>query len=304
MTFSRAWGALLAATVAVGCTKVGPMVDGGEAGGAGGSSGGAGGSAGGAGETGGASGGERISFVDRTSTVPDPASLQPVAAKVERQFTCDMGAIGQEWLASSVQAAPNEQLVIRPAAAPCEFHLMFRAGTALSPLSREPAGYLMTAARRFPSGLRLVCASEESHHGVPNSTLLRETDGVSVRCWASVTTAFSGSIVAVAGGTDWAAWVTGVREHPSRPGAYVLTWVRDFTFQVATMTDVGRPATDGVYETTLTWDGVKLTAEPAVKVSSVTNVLASAPVTGWEPTPQDVRDLSGFIDFSRLDGGP
>jgi hypothetical protein len=290
------------------CTKTTTPPDaGGEGGGQSGAGGGssAGGPGGGGGE-GGAGGGmrPRIEFVDRQSGTPDLSSLVPTTAVVMRQFTCDDAVAAGSMPVADVAGAAGEQLVIKPAGSPCSFHLVHRAGTAESPLSSQPAGYLIASAR-LSGGVRVACASEEQHHAVAGTPNLFETDSVQARCWASSTTAFSASTVAVTAEADWAAWVKDVSPHATRVGAWTLTWVRDSTFQFGTMTDHGRPATDGVYETVLVWDGTALTAETAVKVSSVTNPFAGAPVTRWEPTPQDVSDLGGFIDFRGLgDAGP
>lgn len=262
----------------------------GEGGGAGGSTGSGGGTSAG-----------RLLFIDRTSGVPDPASLSEPDVTVTRDFECDESDLGAGTAIAETAGAPGEELVIRRTSTPCTFDLLYAAGGPMSKLSPQPSGYLFAAAARFSDGVRVACASEISHHGAATQ---RVADAVGVRCWASVTTAFTVSALAVAPAADSAAWVRSLAKHPTRPQAYVLGWARDFSFSVMNMGDRGRPATDGLYHTVLVWNGSSLVAEPATKVSPVTNPFASIPTTVWEPTAQDIRDTSGFIDFSGLDAGP
>lgn len=238
-----------------------------------------------------------ISFVDRTSGVPDPASISEAEVTVQRQFTCDPGAIAAVEPLVGVSGADGEDIVITPTKTPCAFDLHYRVDEARSPLSGAPMGYLLAAARKMPDGVRVVCASEIVHHAVPEPAGRREMDGVQIRCWASATTSFAVSALAVEGGEDWAAWVRDVEPDPAGSGAYLLTWVRDFSYQFFNLADRGRPATDGVFQTRLSWDGVALTVGPATRVGDKVNPFIGVPTNPWAPSADDVSKLGGFIDF-------
>ena len=225
--------------------------------------------------------------------------------EVVREFECDEQRVGEEAWLQDLEGAPTEALVIRPAGTPCSFQLLHRSGAASSPISTQPTGYLLTEARRFADGVRVVCASEVESSPVGASSVARRVDDVSIRCWASATTSFAVSTLAVQGGADWAPWVRTLTPSGLQSGAYILTWARDFSFQFFSMGERGRPPTDGLYETVLTWTGTTLTAGAPVQVSARSNPLAEVALDTWHPTRQEVDTLSPYMEFDpELDAGP
>jgi hypothetical protein len=238
-------------------------------------------------------------YLDRPSGPIDPSTITELEVEVQRGFTCNPAAVGPAMKVADVEGAPGEELVIKPAGADCRFHLVHRTGEQESAVSAQGAGYLVAVARRFADGVRVICASEVEHHA-GGTGALREVDSVPVRCWASASTSFSVSTVAVPPATDWAAWVRELKPHPTRANAYVLEWAHDFTFQFFNMSDKGRPSTDGLYETVLVWSGTSLTPEPAAKTGARLNPYDGQATRPWTPTPEEMSEFGSFIPF---DGG-
>lgn len=234
----------------------------------------------------------------------DPPATGELPVSPLRRFTCNAGAVSNAEPIADVAGTTDEALIIKPVGAPCAFDLVYRAGTNDSPLSVQPAAYLIAVSRRFVDGVRVACASEVIHTPTPGSATEREVGDVNIRCWASATTSFTATTLAVQGGSDWAAWARALEPSATQSGVYKLTWARDFTFQFLNMSDQGRPSTDGVYEVELTWNGTTLVAGPTVKVSSRTNPFAGAPPGEWIPTAQEVRELGGIIPFAPDSGVP
>jgi hypothetical protein len=215
-----------------------------------------------------------------------PAQLPPyreLPVERVRGFNCRADQVTAETTIADVDGTTDEHVVIVPDVAPCNYQLKYRAGAALSALSETASGFLIAAAAHLADGNRVVCASEIHHHATGGGSA--EIDSVPIRCWASGTTVFTG-IVAVEGSSDYAAWVRTVAAHPTRAGAYVVTWARDFSFQFLNNSDLGRPSTDGEYETVLTWDGTTLSAEPTTKKSDVSNLFSGATLDRYTPAPE------------------
>jgi hypothetical protein len=224
-----------------------------------------------------------------------------------RNFDCYTERVEAEAWLQDFEGAPGEALVIRPAGQPCSFHLVHLAGTVSSPLSSQPTGYLVTTARRFADGVRVVCASELRSSQVGRSSITRQVDDVSIRCWASATTSFQTTVMAVTAGPDWAAWVRSLEPSTTQSGVYVLTWARDFSFQFLNMGERGRPTTDGLYQTVLTWSGTSLIAGAATQTSTLSNPFSGTPITTWTPTADEVTRFSPYFEFepdAGPDGGP
>ncbi len=236
-------------------------------------------------------------YIDRSSGPIDPSTITELEVQVHKGFTCAPAGVGSEMKVADVEGAPGEELLIKPAGTDCRFHLVYRAGNQESAVSTEAGGYLVAVAKRFADGVRVLCASEVAHHA-GGTGALREVDSVPVRCWASASTSFSVSTLAVPPATDWAAWVRELKPHPTRTNAYVLEWAHDFTFQFFNMSDNGRPSTDGLYETVLVWSGTSLTPEPAAKTSARLNPYDGQVTQSWTPTPEEVSEFGGFIPFN------
>jgi hypothetical protein len=238
----------------------------------------------------------RDNTVYRADGPPGPYSEPPL--EVVREFTCRPENVPTETIFEDVEGTANEHLAIVPQGDLCNYQLVYKIDAQTSTLSTEPSGYVLGAATRFSDGARVVCSSALEHHEFGAQGRFRQIDRVPIRCWASSTTTFGAPLVAVAGSPDYAAWVRKLSPHPTRSGAYVLEWSHDFSFQFFNMSDNGRPATDGVYETVLTFDGTTLAAEPAVKTSDRTNPMAGGTYEPFTPSDEEKAVLL------RLSEGP
>ena len=279
-----------------------------DAGATGGAGGGVPGGGGGTTDGGGSSGFDAGPLIEVTQTM---GPIEPVDGglemEVNRNFDCHTERVEAEAWLQDVEGAPGEALVIRPAGQPCSFQLVHLAGSVGSPLSTQPTGYLVAAARRFADGVRVICASELRSSQVGTSSITRQVDDVSIRCWASATTSFQTTVLAVTAGADWAAWVRSLEPSTMQSGVYFLTWARDFTFQFLNMGERGRPPSDGLYQTVLTWNGTSLVAGAAAQASPLSNPFSVTPIESWTPTADEVTRFSPYFEFEPdggADGGP
>jgi len=223
----------------------------------------------------------------------DPAEVNHQDLVPVLEFTCLANAVSDSLTVANLEGAANEALIIRPNGAPCQFDLLHRTDTTETLLSDAPGGYLLAVALRSPSGVRVACASDVDHRATADSGQ-RHIEAVPIRCWAG-TDSFTASVVAVAPDSAWAAWPRELKVHPTLSGVWVLTWARDFSFQFFNMSDQGRPATDGVYETLLTWDGATLSAGATNQLSATSNPFEGGEMVDWVPTEAEVAALGDLL---------
>jgi len=79
-----------------------------------------------------------------------------------------------------------------------------------------------------------------------------------------------------------------VEAHPTEASTYRVVWIRDFSFQFMNMSDAGRPATDGTYETTFTLQGQKLIVGATTKSADTT---MDGATTETRPLTQEEMEL-------------
>jgi len=226
------------------------------------------------------------------------AALLERPVEVLRQFSCLEDAVGAQMTLAQVGGSPSEALIIRPSTgSPCQFTFSHRGPSGERLLSNR-GGYLITASARFSSGALLVCAANVAHHPVGDG--VHAVDDVPIECAFETTAGWTSFTQVIFPSGAWAAWPRSVREDGG--GWYTLTYVRDFSFQFANLSDGGRPATDGVYEVSLRPSGGRILFGAPIKVSSDTNPLAAGQAGMWEPTDAEREAHGDLIDFSGLDG--
>ena len=235
-------------------------------------------------------------------TVPPeiPAGPPPhIPVEVMREFVCRMANVGTGATIATVEGGdPNEGIIIRPAGDDCLFHVFHRSEAGHeTQLTTEPGGYQIAAAAVVPGPARVICASDAAHTAVPGAAVgLRRAEHVRIACWAGEPGSFSSAATAVPEDPSFAAWAARVEAHPTEAETVRLVWVRDFTFQFMNVSDAGRPATDGTYETTISLSGGSLTVGATAKLTDST-FAEPVGVTGWEPTAEERALLGDLFSF-------
>lgn len=244
----------------------------------------------------------------KAASLTAPAALQkPVSGAVvtartaafnAREFTCDRTAVTAETTLRPVAGADGESLAVAPTNEPCTYHLLYRdAHGGVQRLSDKPALTIIAHAQRFAdtgnTQTTVVCASPIEHRAsstksVDSTVANRILQGAQLLCAADRGTGFAKLEKLVDGGNDYAAWIVDLAAVPLPAArhdgdddgdddgdshadlrAFAATWIRDSSFQFFNLSDAGRPATDGVYQTTFTVDPRgKVRAGATVKVSS------------------------------------
>jgi hypothetical protein len=218
------------------------------------------------------------------------------AAFNAREFTCDRTAVTAETALRPVAGADGESLAVAPTGEPCTYHLLYRdAHGGVQRLTDKPALTIIAHAQRFADTgnvqTRVVCASPMDHRASStkstDSTLAnRILQGAQLLCTTDRGAGFAKLAKLVDGGNDYAAWIVDLAAVPVPAAAhdgdddgdddgkadlraFAATWVRDSSFQFFNLSDAGRPATDGVYQTTFTVDARgKVRAGATIKLSS------------------------------------
>ena len=209
-----------------------------------------------------------------------------------REFVCDTSAIGnQQDIAFVENGDMGETIFIRPADQECYFHLYHRGASGdETQLSGDPGGYLIVQANVLDNdGVRAICASDTEHTAVTGSEQNERRVGtVSIQCWIGVAGSFKPGVTVVGKDPEYAAWVARVEAHPTEASTYRVVWIRDFSFQFMNMSDAGRPATDGTYETTFTLQGQKLIVGATTKSADTT---MDGATTETRPLTQEEMEL-------------
>jgi hypothetical protein len=231
-----------------------------------------------------------------TPKLPEPAEL-PV--EVYRKFSCE--SVGDEMVVADVENEPGAQVVIKPTADPCTYHLVYResAGDETT-LSMDPAGYLQTIAI-LHDGLVLVCVNRIDHTPLDDGSNLHYIDGASIACAVKADGAWSALTPVVVPKGEWAAWVKDLNPVPDKSGVYTLRFAHDFSYQFMNMSDSGRPEDDGLYDVTLDLGADGVSASDAVKVADKQNPFLDGEAGSWEPTEEEQEEMSEYIDFSEGD---
>lgn len=195
--------------------------------------------------------------------------------KVERvrSFICDPAAMGaQQDIADVAGGDAKEKVFIRPANDKCHFHLFYKnASGQETPITRRSGGYILAQAIALDDGTRVICASDTIHTGAPDGQPNeRLSQQVPIRCWAGTGRRFVSGDPVVPGHPEYAAWIKGLEPHPTKPETYLVTWIRDFSFQFLNMSDAGRPPTDGTYGTTFSVKNKKLVIGNTTKLADTT----------------------------------
>ena len=188
-----------------------------------------------------------------------------------------------------------EGIVIRPAGDPCNFALFHRGSGTEVEIGSAPGGYLVSTARRFPTGVLMVCVSNVQHHATSGTE--HTVDDAPIDCGFEVGGVFTEMARVVAPRGGWAAWPRALRDDGD--GWYTLTYARDFSFQFANLSDQGRPPSDGLYELRVRPAGSGVETGALTKVSDFTNPLAEPGhhLNQWEPTDEERTRFEDDIDF-------
>lgn len=206
------------------------------------------------------------------SPTVDTATQAVVAAAPD--FTCDPTTVTADTV---LRPLADGALVLRPTGEPCRYHLIHRdAGGHDRILSRGPGMYFVTAVYEAP-GVTAMCATDLRHHHLATARadrVRRTIDGASIVCAVREAGRWSQTTTVVDGGLDHAPWVYDVEATPT---GYLVRWVRDSTFTYLAMNDAGRPATDGVYETTF---AVRPAGPAAVATVQTSTSMIAVEVTG------------------------
>lgn len=211
---------------------------------------------------------------------------EPVISVV-RRFTCSPQAIQPSGEPIADVAGSGGELVIKSTLLPCQFDLVYRSsGGVETTLSASASGYLFAAAAD-----RVACASPIEHHPELPGSATHVIDAVPIDCSLRST---AGTWLPmqrlVNPGTSWAAWISSV----SRVSAtsYTIRYKRDFSFQFMNVGNLGRPATDGVYDQAVAIVGNSLVASGPPQL--VTTNMKDGEVE--DPTPGCTRGPNGEID--------
>jgi hypothetical protein len=229
---------------------------------------------------------------DRAATDEGEDFVEAVSAsgaQTSGTFSCDPTAVTGTATLRKVDGAPGDQIVLKATGAPCRYHLLYQSSSGDSMLSHAPAMYLLSDARVVADAVHpkttLVCASA-IHHGAHRSKSKvagqenRQITGVALDCAALRDGHWSQTNTVVSGGVEYAAWVIAVGADASDADRFKVRWVRDSTFQPFNMVDKGRPATDGVYETTFDLvQGRGPIASSTIKLSDRIVTASERPIT-------------------------
>jgi hypothetical protein len=197
-------------------------------------------------------------------------------------FRCDPSQLRADSLLVAVQnGAPGQGLYLRPhhreknaASADvdnvCEYDVFYKDGREIDLLiSDEPAMYSVAYAQAFPRRRSVVwCFSREKHkmRAGQNDKLERQTEKVTLLCGGIVGGKLIQAKKVVEGkgpgkrdngkvaADTYAAWVTAVDVNLQNPSGYMVSWMRDSTFQFLNLSNEGRPGTDGAYQSRFTMD--------------------------------------------------
>ena len=247
--------------------------------------------------------------VDQGAEEKRLASHSASASAASLDFTCDTSAVTAETTLRAVAGAAGETLAIAPTKESCRYDLFYKdAHNGRRKISEESAFQAITHAERFTDTAQrqttVVCISPIRHHQAATGSTIsghanRTIDGVQLSCtvqrgagWAmkSGDDGWSKLQRLVDGGHDYAPWVVNVIAAPLPPAghegehesgddrrgplaAFTATWVRDSTFQFFNFSDAGRPASDGVFQTSFTVD-----SQGKIEVGATTRVSTSISV--------------------------
>lgn len=213
--------------------------------------------------------------------------------KVHKQFKCYKDAVKGTVAINDVEGLPGAAIAIKATDAPCQFDLLYQDKGKDEVLSNKPGGYLVTAGGVSTSGEAVVCATNVDHG--PASGGAATTHGIRaarLECTIKRKAGWTALTSLVDGGADWAAWV---QEITASGSTIKVTYVRDFSFQFANISDNGRPSTDGIYSITLQGSGSSLTASKPTKVSDKTVDPKDISQQPWEPTAAELKELSPWV---------
>ena len=206
---------------------------------------------------------------------PPDFERAPREVEADRGFNCIKDAVTAPMTVTPVENALGHTVEIVPSGAACQFNLAYRdgGGVRAALTGQDPGAYMVASAKQTPEGVRIVCASKVVHEPSRQASShrrieVRKTSTVPIECASFDGGAWSTLNRVVDPAGDWAAWVLGVIE--AGPGRFRVYYTRDFSFQVMNMSDRGRPAEDGIYETELILGPSGPTAGATRKISDTT----------------------------------
>ena len=231
-----------------------------------------------------------------------------------RAFRCRPAAVSGLVDIAEVDGLKGASIAITPSDTECHYDLIYRATPDASPvvLSRAAGGFLWAIAGKAPSGRVVVCASDIQHRADPGGVaasgeLARTIDSVRLSCAARADDGHWGPFTTLVD-TDgtYAAWALGLEQSDARADGFRVAWVRDVSFQFLSLTDAGRPSTDGVWTTDFVAhaDGT-LGIGASRRVSDIMGGVEGSEGGAWLPTASEKEALGDAIDFGDgACGGP
>lgn len=238
----------------------------------------------------------QMTILEPPATIPEPlAEIPPVLRR--KAFDCRPELVGAEAVLAPI-AGTDDVVIIRAgdAAADCKYSVVYRgADGSEDVLSESDDSYFLTVA--MPVGDdRVVCISTMQSEAAEELGV-NEISTVPILCATRLGGAWSKLAPAIEGNEEWAAWVREIKQ--VAPDTFELTYARDFSFQFMNMSDVGRPASDGVYAVTMTLTDTGFDVSAPTKITDAQNPLA---VQGgdepakWQPTEEELEALKGIIE--------
>ncbi len=234
--------------------------------------------------------------------------------KVVRAFRCRPAAVSALADIAEVDGQKGATVAITPVDSECHYDLVYRAAPDATPvvLSRAAGGFLWAIAGRAPSGRVVACASDIQHRAdsggvAATGELARTIDSVRLSCAARADDGHWGPFTTLVD-TDgtYAAWALGLEQSDARADGFRVAWVRDVSFQFLSLTDVGRPSTDGVWTTDFVAhaDGT-LGIGASRRVGAIMGGVEGSEGGAWLPTASEKTALGDAIDFGDgACGGP
>ena len=198
-----------------------------------------------------------------------------------RQLACAYEILGD--VVTEVEGT-NEELIVRPAGAPCTYEIVHRLGAVEHVVSSAPGAHLFFDAEHDDALGTVVCLSNLQHSenngisdqierrtGVEGHIGLR-IDSVSVECAVRQPDGTWTETVTVAPGTASAAmWLNNIEASGE---AFEVAYLHDFSFQPFNPQHPSRPETDGMFTRT-------------VDVDNAGTVVAGAPVRVAPARPEE-----------------
>jgi hypothetical protein len=114
--------------------------------------------------------------------------------------------------------------------------------------------------------------------------------------WFSVSVGWSPLVTVVdAPPSEWAAWVLGVSP-VAGSASFEVGYIRDFSFQFLNLSNLGRPATDGIYKARFVLESSQARLELTSRVSEVVppKRVRQEP---WDPTTEQKQRFGKYMSF-------